>query len=552
MKKNVIAGVAVILGLAFAAGRPVHAQKLAERHKTWLESDVVYIISKEERDLFMRLASDPDRERYVEQFWARRDPTPGTPENEFKEEHYKRIKHANAYFGGEWNTDGWRTDRGKIYIILGPPATRQFHVSGGQVYPIELWFYNNPQEPSLPPFFNVMFFQKDGISDFRLYSPYLDGPTKLVRASGTENRNDRAYRFLRGYNVELARASLSLIPSEPVDADASSPSLSSDSMLRKIINLADDKFHKQRLGLTAQLQQDVSVRLIPDESNLRAVAVPIIDVNGNSYVHYALQTSDPSTFALGRYKDKLYLALETQVKVLDAKTKAVVKETTREAVSYFDDQEAEEVKSKPISFEDRIALPPGNYQIEFGMLNRLTRLFTKASLTVHIDSPSASEFSVGKPVLVRKCQKAADLSLPFVFGSFRCGVSARNEVQPAAGASLNILYPVTVLPKYPAGAPPLKVQYTMGRLDRGAAATTIEDALDAGRFDSRGTLYVGKSIPLNNLPDGSYLLSVQVIDPRIKRTAGATFSFRVASSGILHYADYKVVEPSKSSERTPQ
>lgn len=519
---------------------PGVCDKLSERHKKWLEQEVVYIISKEERDLFLRLASDDDRDKYIDQFWARRDPTPGTPENEYKDEHYKRLAYANTYFGSEWNTDGWRTDRGKIYIILGPPATRQQYPSGGQIYPIELWFYNNPNEPSLPPFFNVMFYQKDGISDYRLYSPYLDGPTKLVRASGTENRPDRAYRFLRDFNVEVARASLSLIPSEPIDVNAG-PSLSSDSMLRKIINIADDKFHKERIGLTARLQQDVSIRLIPDESNLRAIAVPIMDINGESYLHYALQTGDPSTFALGRYKDQLYIGLEAHVRVTDADSKAVVKEVTREATAYFTDKQAEEIISTPISFEDRIALPPGKYQVEFGLLNRLNRIYSRASLPVQVDPPAAA-LTVSKPVVVAKCLSASNLLAPFVFGNFRCSLAARNDVQPGPDAAINLLFSVnSPSGKKPASA--LRVEYTVGRLDRVIAPRTIEDRLDPGRFDAAGRLFVGKSIPLSNLPEGNYVLSIKVFEGEGAKNTATSMSFRITRNGIGHNAAFKVLEP---------
>ena len=539
-----------VAALAFLSALSAAAQKLPERYKTWLETEVIYIISKEERDLFLRLASDADRDKYIEQFWQRRDPTPGTPENEFKDEHYKRIRYANMYFGGEWNTDGWRTDRGKIYIIMGPPASRQQHVSGGQIYPMELWFYNNPNEPSLPPFFYVLFYQKDGISDFRLYSPYLDGPTKLVRAAGAENRPDRAYRFLRDYNVELARASLTLIPGEPVDVE-SGPSLTSDSMLRKLINIADDKFHKQRIGLTAQLQQDVSVRLIPDESNLQAVAVPITDVNGETYLHYALQTSDPTTFALGRYKDQLYLAMEAHVKVVDSATKKVVREVTREATAYFGDKEAEGVVAKPVSFEDRLPLPAGNYQVEFGLLNRLNRIYSRASATVQVPV-AAQGISLGKPVLVSTCQPAANLVSPFVFGKFRCGVAARNWVRAGQSASLNVLFPVSIRPgSERSKVPPLTVQYTVGRLDRAVAPRTIEDRLDPSRFDAKGDLYVGKSIPLAELPEGNYILAIQLLEGGQKRGAAASMPFRIGPQGTQSGAEFNILEPKDVAASAP-
>ena len=118
----------------------------------WLNQDVVYIISEQERHAFENLKTDEERQQFVEQFWARRDPTPGTPENEFKQEHYRRIGYANDHFGA--HMPGWKTDRGRIYIRYGPPDEIESHPSGGSykrpesegsgwamTYPFEDWRY---------------------------------------------------------------------------------------------------------------------------------------------------------------------------------------------------------------------------------------------------------------------------------------------------------------------------------------------------------------------------------------------------------------------------
>ncbi len=97
--------------------------------KKWLDEDVAYIITDEERKAFKQLNTDEEREQFVEQFWLRRDPTPDTVENEYKEEHYRRIAYANERFAS--GIPGWKTDRGRIYITFGPPDERDEHPSGG-------------------------------------------------------------------------------------------------------------------------------------------------------------------------------------------------------------------------------------------------------------------------------------------------------------------------------------------------------------------------------------------------------------------------------------
>jgi GWxTD domain-containing protein len=127
---------------------------LADHYKKWLDEDVVYIISDEERSVFKNLKNEEERESFVEQFWARRNPDPRSPDNAFKEEHYRRIAYANQYFTS--GVQGWRTDRGRIYIMYGKPDELESHPTGGSyarpyyegggttsTYPFEKWWYRH-------------------------------------------------------------------------------------------------------------------------------------------------------------------------------------------------------------------------------------------------------------------------------------------------------------------------------------------------------------------------------------------------------------------------
>lgn len=122
------------------------------QYRKWIDQDVIYIITPEERAAFALLSNDAERDAFIENFWVNRDPTPDTPENEFKEEHYRRIAYANQHFGA--GTPGWKTDRGRMYIIHGPPDEIESHPSGGTydrplqqgggtttTFPFETWRY---------------------------------------------------------------------------------------------------------------------------------------------------------------------------------------------------------------------------------------------------------------------------------------------------------------------------------------------------------------------------------------------------------------------------
>ena len=116
---------------------------LATPYTKWVTEDVAYIITNDERSAFKRLQSDAEREHFIEQFWLRRDPTPGTVVNEFKEEHYRRIAYANEHFAS--SVPGWKTDRGRIYITYGPPDEKESHptfMSGPNSIASEQWLYH--------------------------------------------------------------------------------------------------------------------------------------------------------------------------------------------------------------------------------------------------------------------------------------------------------------------------------------------------------------------------------------------------------------------------
>jgi GWxTD domain-containing protein len=126
--------------------------ELKKAYKDWLEKDVTYVITDEERRAFKRLQTDDEREKFIEEFWRRRDPDPDTDENEFKEEYYERIAYANEHFAS--GIPGWKTDRGRIWIMYGKPDERETHPMGGSynrpsyhgggsttTYPFEVWFY---------------------------------------------------------------------------------------------------------------------------------------------------------------------------------------------------------------------------------------------------------------------------------------------------------------------------------------------------------------------------------------------------------------------------
>jgi len=151
--------------------------ELKKAYKDWLDKDVTYVITDEERRAFKKLQTDLEREKFIEEFWRRRDPDPDTDENEFKEEYYERIAYANEHFAS--GIPGWKTDRGRIWIMYGKPDERETHPMGGAydrpsyhgggsttTYPFEIWFYR--YLPGVGSGIEIEFVDPSGSGEYRI------------------------------------------------------------------------------------------------------------------------------------------------------------------------------------------------------------------------------------------------------------------------------------------------------------------------------------------------------------------------------------------------
>jgi GWxTD domain-containing protein len=153
-------------------------KELDSQYKKWLNEDVIYIISPEERSAFLHLQTNEEREQFIEQFWQRRNPDPESAENTFKEEHYRRIAYTNEHYAS--GIPGWKTDRGRIYIMWGPPDEVQSNPSGGS--------YQRPAsegggETSTFPFEDWRYRYLEGIGEnveLEFVDPTMTGEYKLT------------------------------------------------------------------------------------------------------------------------------------------------------------------------------------------------------------------------------------------------------------------------------------------------------------------------------------------------------------------------------------
>jgi GWxTD domain-containing protein len=205
-------------GLAQEDSSRIRAEEAEDYYRKWLDEDVVYIITSEEREVFRTLTTPEEREQFIEQFWIRRDPDLTTSVNEYKEEHYRRIAYANERFKS--GIPGWRTDRGRIYIIHGPPVEiashrmgqaydRPSHEGGGHTrsYPFEVWRYRHIEGVGTDV--EIEFVDPGGSGEFRLaLTPWEKDALLLIPGAGLTLAEELGYAaredhpYFKPYNAD--------------------------------------------------------------------------------------------------------------------------------------------------------------------------------------------------------------------------------------------------------------------------------------------------------------------------------------------------------------
>jgi GWxTD domain-containing protein len=207
------ASLTLLVGVLLLRGFLVPAQVTPDDWRLWLD-EVDPIITGTEKAVFKSLKTEEERKRFQTLFWQVRDTTPGTRENEFMTEFRSRRGYAEKRLGGA------RTDRGRIYIILGQPAEVQNFSGLEKVVDCELWIYRAEGRGGLPPLMYLLFFRQDAVGEYKLYYPGVNTPSDILSLETTGRRSSpqRAYRTIQVSYPELAKATLAVIPDEADNA----------------------------------------------------------------------------------------------------------------------------------------------------------------------------------------------------------------------------------------------------------------------------------------------------------------------------------------------
>jgi len=506
---------------------------LPDKYKKWLQQDVAYIITNEEKRLFLELTTDADRDRFIEHFWDVRNPSPGSPDNAYRTEHYRRIAYANQYFGHSSHTEGWRTDMGRTYITLGEPAQRQKLLGLQKITPMEIWFYSN-SNPALPPFFYVIFYQRDPMDEFRIYHPYSDGPEKLITAVSGPSRQEALKILAQDAGKDVARETLSLLPDEPVDFNSGTVSLASDVMLATIHDLANNPISKADLANRRRLLEDVTHRVVLGEEYLDVTTVPLRDPSGNTNLHYLLRLKKPGDFTIGQSsKQGYYYSVLVSAKVQTADGKPVFSEE-RKLSKALSASELDDLKDKIFGYEGVLPLPPGKYKVEFQLVNVLSNVGFHRQLDIAIPPVPSAGFQISNLVPFSSAKAIGAVAgpmPPFSGAGVQFVPRAGGELQLIQGEPLKFFYQVWAPSLLNPGKSDkkLEVEYVYGRL--GAQdAKTITDELPLNQLDPAGSVINGKQILTAGLDPGNYRLVMTLRDPESQAKVYGSLNFAVITT----------------------
>ncbi len=399
--------------------------EIPERYREWVTAGVGHLITEEEYDVFLRLDIDAKYDIFIEQFWKNRDPTPGTPRNEYYELHYERLAYVNKFFGRGTSLDGWQTDRGRIWILLGEPISRNRYQSEMVTYPAEIWMYAGETELGLPPFFYMVFYQRYGSGDFRLYSPLADGPEKLLNGAGIREVEQRAqqdsYRFdtyaptgygdstalyslLREIDYDLASAAFSLFPSEAGLEYGITP-LRSEMLIGDVAAVPErimpDKTWAYRV-LTGVTESDVRFETL----RMSAYATALIDTDGEPFLHIATSASGEH-LNIDEYEDHYYFSFGASGAVTLPDSKVLLN-FDASLSGELDEEQARRFSRQQLVYLDMFPTVPGRQLLTVMIENEVARSFGQQVIDLDVPSIHPSRPRLIGPVVVADTRDVPD------------------------------------------------------------------------------------------------------------------------------------------------
>jgi GWxTD domain-containing protein len=384
---------------------------LPPQYQDWLKL-VSYIIGDKERDVFMHLTENRDRDIFIQAFWRLRDPTPGTPENEYKTEHMKRFQEAGRRYRFGSAREGWMTDRGRMYIILGPPVSTEYIAGDNDVYPAEIWSYYGDTNKGMPTHFQLVFFQYRNAGEMKLYNPVSDGPARLL-VSGMQDYSptdyESMYKKLFEKQPDLALLAFSIVPGEM--PSGYQPSLESTFYMAAIMDSPkkglDESYATHFLNFKGFVSTEYLTNYMKSSGQVDIVYDPLA---GLTFCDFAVV---PERLSLDYYapKEQYFCAFQIDVSLL-AGEKTVL-QYGKEYPLTIPEAQLKDTEGMGFSIADSFPIIEGKYHLTVLLRNTAGKEFTVFEHDVDVPSVNGPPRIVGPVLGVKLLDAPAGARLPF-------------------------------------------------------------------------------------------------------------------------------------------
>jgi GWxTD domain-containing protein len=480
--------------------------ELPKAYRDWIDKDVAYIITPQERDAFKKLKTNEEREQFIELFWRRRDPDPDTDENEYREEYYERIAYANEHFSS--GIPGWKTDRGRIYIMYGKADEVETHPMGGSyerpsyhgggstsTYPFEIWFYR--YLPGVGSGIEIEFVDPTGSGEYRIARSPDDKDAMLhVPGAGLTlaeqlGLSDKSDRILgRGNATGFQRAQ-------------------------------DSPF--ERLLLQYQLSQAPQVKFKEEESMLGRTGGGILDENPLNFdvrVDFFRQSDERVITAITIQTDNKDLVFQDSGGLQRARMNIFgrVIAVSGRRVGIFEDPvettaspaELADAKERKSAYQKAMPLAPGTYKVEVVVRDIASGATGVRKVGFTVPKYDAKQLNTSTLVLASKLESIDPSrdSTQFVIG--------QTKVIPNLSRNYRKGQPIGLyLQVYNVGTdqttlrPSVDVQYVLMK-DGKEVGKQVEDWQGLADYGQRLTL--ARMIDTHNLPAGEYTIEIRIRD----------------------------------------
>ncbi len=499
-------------------------KELLGPYRKWLAEDVLYIITDEERTAFKRLATDEEREQFIEQFWLRRDPSPDSQENEFKEEHYRRIAYTNERYAS--GIPGWKTDRGRIYITFGPPDEIESHPSGGtyerpfeegggttSTFPFEKWRYRWIQDigsdimiefvdPTMTGEYRMTMDPSE--KDALLYVP--NAGLTMMEQMGMSSKADR---FNRTDGTRLGTGT------QPLPQR-----MNQFERLRQFSQLQKAPAVKFK-DLEAAVNSTVKFNLLP--MRVRADFMRMTASTVQTNITLQLEKRDL------QFQNKDGIA-KSAVNIY-----ARITSMSRRVINVFEDVVTMEVPSDMLEAASKgssvygksIPLPPGTYRINIVVKDVFGGNMNNYEMALNVPRLEDDVFGMSSVVLADLIEKVPTRSIgngQFVIGTTKVRPRVTESFTRDEKMGIYVKF-YNFEPDEKTRKPNATVQYEI--VKSGSNAKILEFSEDLTNSTSATEVTIEKVLPLKSLEPGAYELRLKVTDKVRNQTLSPVTKFTV-------------------------